>query len=59
MNGNTRVWEVNDKMVVSKTIEKAIEVYKRAYPGIDILEVKAVCTYSKDYEALMDTDLKT
>ena len=31
----TRVWEVNGKMVVASTIEKAIETYKESFGSIE------------------------
>ena len=64
MNGwtHTRVWIVNDKLVVANTIEDAISLYKKYYNngGIntespDITNVEAVSNGSilKDYDAII------
>lgn len=49
----TRVWEVNDRMVVAPTIEDAIAVYHDATDGAEIRMVKARDTYGGDFDAII------
>ena len=64
MNGctTTRVWNINDKLVIADTIENAISLYQQYYDTgcsntmpIDITKVEAVSNSSilKDYNAII------
>lgn len=58
----TRVWNVNDKLVIADTIENAISLYQQYYDNgcaeavpLDITKVEAVSNSSilKDYDAII------
>lgn len=56
----TRVYIINDKLVVADKIEKAIEVYKCKYPynkieSLTLLSSKLQSdSYDKDFDALIE-----
>ncbi len=56
----TRVYIINDKLVVADKIEKAIEIYKCKYPynkieSLTLLSSKLQSdSYDKDFDALIE-----